>query len=55
MGEYDWTTPVAMVKDYYETITSPNKQLQIIKDAGHNVMFDQPETFCNLIKLLISK
>lgn len=50
IGEYDWQTPSALVQDYVQHITAPEKQISIIPDAGHMPMVDQPASFLHILR-----
>ena len=52
-GENDWTTPAALVKEYYQTVHAPNKELIILKNAGHNPFLDDPVAFCATVRDLL--
>lgn len=41
-GEYDWTTPTEIVSEYYESLRAPDKDIFIIKDAGHSPHLENP-------------
>lgn len=45
LGENDQQTPVEMGEKYYETVEAPQKQLYIIKNAGHAPMVDNTKDY----------
>lgn len=49
-GERDYQTVTSVALDYFEMIQSPNKQIHVIKDAGHMTMVDQPEQFARALR-----
>ena len=51
-GAKDNVTPVAPVRDYFESISSPKKELIIIPGGGHNVATTMSVEF---LKLLIDR
>jgi pimeloyl-ACP methyl ester carboxylesterase len=44
-GEYDFTTPTALAREFVESIQAPQKAFAIIPDTGHFAMFMKPEAF----------
>ena len=54
-GDSDWITPTDMVADYFQTITLEQKEIIIIKNAGHTPFLDNPEQFCEVVKNFLSK
>jgi pimeloyl-ACP methyl ester carboxylesterase len=53
-GDNDWTTPTPMVKEYYKSIEAPDKDMIIIKNAGHSPFIENPDDFCKAVKTLLS-
>lgn len=53
-GEDDWITPTPMVKDYFETVSAPDKDLIILQGCGHTPFFDDPAEFAESIKAVLS-
>lgn len=45
LGEKDNATPTSVCEAYFETITAPKKELVIIKEAGHNLMYEQSQKY----------
>lgn len=54
-GECDWTTPTPMVKEYFETVSAPNKELIVIQGCGHTPFLDDPIEFAASVKTLLHK
>ncbi|MDL2219740.1 alpha/beta hydrolase [Ruminococcaceae bacterium OttesenSCG-928-O06] len=48
-GENDYQTATPLVRKYFNTVLAPRKQFHLIRDAGHNTMFDQPEQFAQAL------
>lgn len=48
-GDNDYVTPAEVFHDYYNKIIAPDKNMIIIKNAGHLTMFEQPESFFEAI------
>ncbi|MBQ4396463.1 MAG: alpha/beta hydrolase [Clostridia bacterium] len=44
-GSDDWICPVDSVKNYYDAITAPSKELRLIDGCGHSPQFSLPEAF----------
>ena len=44
-GEYDFTTPTALAREYAAGIHAPAKGFVTIPDSGHFALFMKPETF----------
>ncbi len=52
-GSCDWITPVKYTEDYYNTITAPKKEMELIDGWGHTVPMESPEEFADaLIQVL---
>lgn len=49
-GESDWETPTESVQEYFEKINAPEKELVIVQNSWHNLFFDYPEEFGNIVK-----
>lgn len=54
-GDSDWITPTDMVADYYSTVSSTQKEMMIISNAGHTPFLDDPEQFCNAVRTFLMK
>ena len=54
-GDSDWITPTSLVNDYYETIVSDKKEIITINNAGHTPFLDNPEQFCEEVKVFLSE
>ena len=48
-GEQDNVTPVAPVRDYFEHIAAPHKELVLIPNAGHNALATRSDDFLRLL------
>jgi pimeloyl-ACP methyl ester carboxylesterase len=42
-GEYDHYAPERLSRAYFEALEAPAKSYVVIKDAGHSMMYDQPD------------
>ena len=49
-GSDDWICPVDSVRDYYNSITAPEKDFTLIEGCGHNVQYSLPEDFAKAVK-----
>lgn len=54
-GDSDWITPTNMVADYYSTVSSEQKEMIIINNAGHTPFLDRPEQFCNAVEAFLAR
>lgn len=54
-GDNDWITPTSLVNDYYEVIVSDKKEIITINNAGHTPFLDNPEQFCEAVKVFLSE
>ena len=52
-GSCDWVTPVKYTEDYYNAITAPRKEMQLIEGWGHTVPQENPEEFAHTLKKLL--
>ena len=53
-GSDDWTTPVKYTSDYYDLITAPEKQMQLIDGCGHYPQYEDPESFCETLETMLN-
>lgn len=53
-GEDDWITPTQKVKEYFETVSAPDKKLILMQGCGHTPFFDDPAEFADSIKSVLS-
>ncbi len=44
-GSNDWTTPAKYAEDYYNSVTAPEKQMQLIDGCGHFPQYEDTEAF----------
>ena len=49
-GSDDWICPVDSVRDYYNSITAPEKDFTLIEGCGHNVQYSLPADFAKAVK-----
>ena len=54
-GENDWITPTGLVREYYQTVDAPEKEMVILPNAGHSPFVDDPEAFCNAVTSVLQK
>ena len=54
-GDSDWITPTDMVADYYSTVSSKQKEMIIINNAGNTSFLDNPKQFCNAVKIFLDE
>lgn len=54
-GDSDPITPTGLVNDYYEVIVSDKKEMVTIDNAGHTPFLDNPEQFCEAVKVFLSE
>lgn len=48
-GSCDWTTPVKYTEDYFNAITAPMKEMQLIDGWGHTVPQESPKEFADTL------
>lgn len=53
LGEKDMTTPVSLTKAYFEKVTAPKKELKMIANAGHNVMYEKMQEYASVLKEIV--
>lgn len=49
----DWVTPVKYTEDYYNAITAPGKEMQLIEGWGHTVPQENPKEFADTLKKML--
>lgn len=54
-GECDWTTPVKYTEDYYNDISAPHKEMQLVEGCGHTPQEDSPEEFSEILKNMLEQ
>jgi pimeloyl-ACP methyl ester carboxylesterase len=48
-GASDNVTPLAPVKEYFDSITAPHKEMALIQNAGHNALATRSDEFLSLL------
>lgn len=54
-GRQDWQVPSVLVKEYYEQITAPDKDLFWIENAGHSIDLEAPEAYNQVLETIVTK
>ena len=54
LGDRDYQTAAPVAMEYFESIEAPLKQLFLLPDAGHGMMYDQPEAFAQALNEIIT-
>lgn len=54
-GSCDWITPVKYTEDYFNTITAPKKEMQLIDGWGHTVPQESPKEFADTLMQVINE
>ena len=49
-GSEDWICPVGLIKDYYDEMSSPYKEMYLVEGCGHSPQGQRPEEFANAVK-----
>ncbi|MGI6216507.1 MAG: alpha/beta fold hydrolase [Coriobacteriales bacterium] len=52
-GSEDWTTPVECTEEYFDSITAPEKQMELIDGCGHYPQYEDTEAFCNTLREML--
>jgi proline iminopeptidase len=52
-GRYDWQVPAAVAETYFNKIKAPYKELIWFENSAHNVPFEEPETFNEVLVTLL--
>lgn len=53
VGSDDWITPKALIGQYYETLSAPDKRYIEIPDAQHYAFLDKPHEFQQAVRTLL--
>ncbi|MGY0617901.1 alpha/beta fold hydrolase [Lysobacter sp. A378] len=53
VGAEDWITPNALIRQYYETVTAPQKRYIEIPGAQHYTFLDKPHEFQQAVHTLV--
>ncbi len=48
-GQYDYNCPTELVREFYEKVTAPKKELLIYNNSAHNPNFEENQKFNNWI------
>lgn len=54
-GSCNWIIPVKYTEDYFNTITAPEKEMQLIDGWGHTVPLENPKEFAEVLTQAINK
>ena len=49
-GSEDWICPVGLIKDYYDEMSAPYKDMYLVEGCGHSPQGQRPEEFANAVK-----
>lgn len=52
-GANDYSTSFDCCKDYFDMLTAPSKKLYKIDNAAHNVIFEKPEQFADILEKVL--
>lgn len=52
-GRYDYQTPYALARQYYDSLKAPVKAFYTFENSAHGVMYEEPEKFNELILKLV--
>lgn len=54
-GACDWTTPVTQAREYFDLISAPRKQFQLLDGCGHSPQYASPEEFSDIVKNMLEE
>lgn len=49
-GDHDYNCPWTLVKEYYETISAPDKDMILVPDAAHSPLWENPQPVVDFMK-----
>ncbi len=52
-GTCDWICPVDSIREYKESISSPDVRFELIEGCGHNLQYSLPEEFAGIVRELL--
>ncbi len=52
-GEFDHTTPASITQKYFEELKAPQKSCVVLQDAGHNMMYEQPQEYVKVLRNIV--
>ncbi len=52
-GTCDWICPVDSIREYKESILSPDVRFELIEGCGHNLQYSLPEEFAGIVRELL--
>lgn len=53
-GSEDWTTPAECTESYYDSITAPEKQMDLIEGCGHYPQYEDTKAFCQSLREMLT-
>lgn len=54
-GENDWQVPSVVAQQYFDRVTAPDKELFLIKNAGHMTDLDNPTEYHNALTTICER
>lgn len=54
-GESDWQTPTVLVREYFETLAAPQKELHVFGESAHMPIFEEPERFVSTLRRIVTR
>ena len=52
-GKYDFTCPLALGEDFYNNISSTDKNMVVSTKSGHNMILQDKKFFCNEVRAFV--
>ena len=49
-GSDDWGCPVGPIEEYYDVITAPKKEMNLVDGCGHSPQQQLPDQFAKVIR-----
>lgn len=49
-GAHDWQTPTPLVKEYYASLSAPDKQMHIFEHSANAPIFEEPQHFTRVMR-----
>ena len=49
-GSDDWSCPVGPIEEYYDVITAPKKEMNLVDGCGHSPQGQLPDQFVGIIR-----
>jgi pimeloyl-ACP methyl ester carboxylesterase len=53
LGRHDWQTPSTVAREWFETVSAPQKSVTWFEDSAHSPISDEPQRFTEVLRSVV--